>query len=84
MNGQVPYPDNPNGSTANVAGICDSTGRIFGLMPHPERHMIGRNILAGPGRAWLKKEMGWRSSRTRFGSSRDLFFLSGESRLVKR
>ncbi|MDA7977941.1 MAG: phosphoribosylformylglycinamidine synthase subunit PurQ [Pirellulales bacterium] len=33
----VPYPDNPNGSVANVAGICDITGRVFGLMPHPER-----------------------------------------------
>ena len=37
-NGQpVPYPDNPNGSTLNVAGLCDTTGRVFGLMPHPER-----------------------------------------------
>ncbi|MEN6497400.1 MAG: phosphoribosylformylglycinamidine synthase I [Thermoguttaceae bacterium] len=35
----VPYPDNPNGSTANVAGVCDGTGRVFGLMPHPERHI---------------------------------------------
>ncbi len=35
----VPYPDNPNGSTGNVAGVCDSTGRVFGLMPHPERHI---------------------------------------------
>ena len=32
-------PDNPNGSHANVAGICDATGRLFGLMPHPERHI---------------------------------------------
>lgn len=32
------YPHNPNGSTDNVAGICDDTGRILGLMPHPERH----------------------------------------------
>ena len=32
------YPWNPNGSVKNIAGICDSTGRIFGLMPHPERH----------------------------------------------
>ncbi len=31
------YPYNPNGSVADIAGICDSTGRIFGLMPHPER-----------------------------------------------
>lgn len=30
------YPDNPNGSTDAIAGICDETGRIFGLMPHPE------------------------------------------------
>ncbi|MEO0071853.1 MAG: phosphoribosylformylglycinamidine synthase I [candidate division WOR-3 bacterium] len=31
------YPYNPNGSVNNIAGICDHTGRIFGLMPHPER-----------------------------------------------
>jgi phosphoribosylformylglycinamidine (FGAM) synthase-like amidotransferase family enzyme len=30
------FPDNPNGSEESVAGICDPTGRIFGLMPHPE------------------------------------------------
>lgn len=32
--GQFPY--NPNGSIHDIAGICDPTGRIFGLMPHPE------------------------------------------------
>jgi phosphoribosylformylglycinamidine synthase len=37
--GTVPFPDNPNGSIANVAGVCDETGRVFGLMPHPERHI---------------------------------------------
>lgn len=31
------YPHNPNGSTDNIAGICDATGRVFALMPHPER-----------------------------------------------
>lgn len=31
--------DNPNGSTADIAGICDASGRIFGLMPHPERYL---------------------------------------------
>jgi phosphoribosylformylglycinamidine (FGAM) synthase-like amidotransferase family enzyme len=31
------YPANPNGSERAVAGVCDPTGRIFGLMPHPER-----------------------------------------------
>ena len=33
----VSYPSNPNGSPAGVAGVIDPTGRIFGLMPHPER-----------------------------------------------
>ncbi len=35
------YPQNPNGSSDNIAGICDPTGRILGLMPHPERHVEG-------------------------------------------
>lgn len=35
--GPAPYPANPNGSQGDVAGICDATGRVFGLMPHPER-----------------------------------------------
>jgi phosphoribosylformylglycinamidine synthase len=37
--GPVPYPENPNGAQANVAGLCDDTGRVLGLMPHPERHI---------------------------------------------
>ncbi len=39
LGGALQYPDNPNGAQANVAGMCDATGRIFGLMPHPERHI---------------------------------------------
>ena len=35
------YPANPNGSLGAAAGVCDRTGRIFGLMPHPERHVRG-------------------------------------------
>jgi len=35
------YPANPNGSMLAAAGICDPTGRIFGLMPHPERYVAG-------------------------------------------
>jgi phosphoribosylformylglycinamidine synthase len=34
------YPWNPNGSVGDIAGICDPTGRILGLMPHPERHIL--------------------------------------------
>ena len=37
-NGEFPY--NPSGSLDDIAGICDATGRIFGLMPHPERGMF--------------------------------------------
>jgi phosphoribosylformylglycinamidine synthase subunit PurQ / glutaminase len=33
---QGKFPENPNGSLKDIAGICDPTGRIFGLMPHPE------------------------------------------------
>ena len=32
------FPFNPNGSLKDIAGICDATGRIFGLMPHPEAY----------------------------------------------
>lgn len=35
-----PYPVNPNGSQGDAAGICDATGRVLGLMPHPERHVL--------------------------------------------
>lgn len=33
------FPENPNGSIDDIAGICDATGRVFGLMPHPEAHV---------------------------------------------
>lgn len=45
------YPYNPNGSANNIAGICDETGRILGLMPHPERHI---EFLQHP--RWLRKK----------------------------
>lgn len=37
------YPHNPNGSIESIAGLCDSTGRIFGLMPHPEAALLFTN-----------------------------------------
>jgi phosphoribosylformylglycinamidine synthase len=40
-NSKAGYPHNPNGSVSNIAGICDTSGRIFALMPHPERHIRG-------------------------------------------
>lgn len=43
-NDQSPeYPYNPNGSDNAIAGLCDPTGRVFGLMPHPERHLDPTN-----------------------------------------
>jgi phosphoribosylformylglycinamidine synthase len=33
------YPVNPNGSVGSIAGLTDSTGRVLGLMPHPERYI---------------------------------------------
>jgi len=48
-NGQVAlrYADtersgNPNGSAAGIAGVCDETGVVLGLMPHPENHVVAR------------------------------------------
>ena len=32
-----PFPINPNGSTDDIAALTDSTGRVMGMMPHPER-----------------------------------------------
>ena len=37
------FPDNPNGSQEAIAGICDPSGLIFGLMPHPERYNNPKN-----------------------------------------
>ncbi|MSR75088.1 MAG: phosphoribosylformylglycinamidine synthase I [Planctomycetes bacterium] len=34
------WPANPNGSEGNIAGLCDATGQVLGLMPHPERAMF--------------------------------------------
>jgi len=39
----VGYPDDPNGSVNHIAGICDPTGRVFGLMPHPEAFLYPEN-----------------------------------------
>ena len=34
------YPWNPNGSVEDIAAICDRSGRVLGMMPHPERHSL--------------------------------------------
>jgi len=37
------FPENPNGSLNSIAGVCDPTGKIFGLMPHPEAYLFPEN-----------------------------------------
>lgn len=37
--GPADYPDCPNGAVEQIAGLCDPTGRVLGLMPHPERNL---------------------------------------------
>ena len=44
------YPDNPNGSTQSIAGLCSQDGRVTIMMPHPER-------------LFLQHQSGWKSTR---------------------
>lgn len=52
------YPWNPNGSTYNIAGICNVRGNVFGLMPHPERvfwgYQQGKDEIYGDGAVIFK------------------------------
>ncbi len=45
------YPENPNGSTMDIAGICNPEGNVLGLMPHPENAVFGWQAFSLPGRA---------------------------------
>ena len=49
----LPYPTSPNQSWRNVAGVCDPTGLVFGLMPHPEA-----NHSTWLGATWTREEGG--------------------------
>ncbi|AKL98019.1 phosphoribosylformylglycinamidine synthase I [Endomicrobium proavitum] len=50
------YPLDPNGSTEQIAGICNAKGNVFGLMPHPERYVFA---LQHPGKEGFDGEHGW-------------------------
>jgi phosphoribosylformylglycinamidine synthase len=55
--GTIPeYPLAPNGSVEQIAGICNTKGNIFGLMPHPERYIFA---LQHPAREGFDGEYGW-------------------------
>ncbi|MEQ8841304.1 MAG: phosphoribosylformylglycinamidine synthase I [Acidimicrobiales bacterium] len=42
------YPANPNGSVADIAGLCNESGSVVGLMPHPEDHVLAWQRPSGP------------------------------------
>ena len=67
------FPINPNGSFSDIAGICDSTGTIFGLMPHPERAYY----------AWQQPEHAGTDERGKYADGR-LIFDSVVDYLVKK
>ena len=52
------FPDNPNGSMQDIAGICDNTGRVLGMMPHPERAIYNINCPEYPKIKELMKREG--------------------------
>jgi phosphoribosylformylglycinamidine synthase len=53
------FPHNPNGSLQDIAGVCDPSGRLLGMMPHPERFLSFTNEEGWP----LKKESLLREQR---------------------
>ena len=55
---------NPNGSTADIAGICDPSGRIMGLMPHPERFVRNTHHPR-----WTRQEVGYPQGRLFFDNA---------------
>lgn len=42
------YPANPNGSVRDIAGLCNASGSVVGLMPHPEDHVLAWQRPSGP------------------------------------
>ncbi len=65
--GTCNYPANPNGSVGNVAGLTDGTGRVLGLMPHPERNLAATHPpcwtrgsgVGGEGRRVFARAVAW-------------------------
>jgi len=67
------FPVNPNGSLHDIAGICDPSGTIFGLMPHPERAHYG----------WQQSDWTRKSEPDKYGDGR-LIFESVVEHLAKK
>lgn len=59
------YPANPNGSMADIAGICNPAGNVLGLMPHPENNVIFRSRDSAERRSYTEACLTlWRSGVT--------------------
>lgn len=67
------FPTNPNGSLDDIAGICDPSGTIFGLMPHPERGYYG----------WQQPDWTRKEKLAKYGDGR-LIFESSIEYLTKK
>ena len=63
---------NPNGSVADIAGVCDESGVVLGLMPHPENHVVARQHPAHRHDPTTARTSGCASSRTPCAMSSDL------------
>jgi phosphoribosylformylglycinamidine synthase subunit PurQ / glutaminase len=63
-----PFPVNPNGSVDDIAGLCDPTGRVLGLMPHPERFV---DITQHP--TWTRGNVKRADGRLLFDNARKYF-----------
>ncbi len=70
---QGEFPVNPNGSFHDIAGICDPSGTVFGLMPHPERAYYG----------WQQSDWTRKGELTKYGDGR-LIFESVVEHLVRK
>nr|QNO56417.1 phosphoribosylformylglycinamidine synthase subunit PurQ [Methanosarcinales archaeon ANME-1 ERB7] len=66
--GYASYPWNPNGSVDNIAGICDPSGNILGLMPHPERAFY-----AYLDSEWSRRAKGREEGRGAYGDGKAIF-----------
>ena len=66
--GTPSYPENPNGSLAAIAGITNPAGNVFGLMPHPERHV---RVFHDP--AWTRRGEGVPEPEERSGDGFPFF-----------
>jgi phosphoribosylformylglycinamidine (FGAM) synthase-like amidotransferase family enzyme len=76
--GGVTYPDDPNGSEEHIAGICDPTGRVFGLMPHPEAFIFPENHPD-----WTRDRNAGRSRRAKRRLSPGLLIIANGVRAAK-